>query len=166
VLRFGIQIGNVTIGHRTETLIAGQKSGIEQSQFYQQYLNTNQLIVMNYWATWCQPCVGEMPELNQVKNKYKNQEIAFVSFSIDTDSLKLAKFNNTKKFQFTDVTLENLPYKNAILNFLENRPLDESISMQSVPVTYIIRNKKVLKKFDGTVEGAELIAAIDKALKQ
>jgi len=85
---------------------------------------------------------------------------------LDTDSLKLAQFNNTKKFHFTDVTVENLAYINAIHNFLENRPLDEKISMQSVPITYIIRNKKVLKKFDGSIEAAELTAAIDKALEQ
>ena len=81
ILAVGIKIGNVTIGRRTETLKADQKSGIEQSQFYQQYLNTDKLIVMNYWATWCQPCVGEMPELNQVMDKYKDEDIAFLSFS-------------------------------------------------------------------------------------
>jgi thiol-disulfide isomerase/thioredoxin len=165
VFHFGIQIGNVTIGHKIDTLKTKQSSSLENSLLFQKYLNTDKLIVLNFWATWCEPCVGEIPTLNTVKEKYKDQNIAFLSFSMDTDSLKLVKFNTTKKFQFIDVTFENLHYKTAIQNFLEHKPLDESITMQSVPVTYIIKNKKVLKKFDGTIESTELTTEIDKLLK-
>jgi len=165
VLKGGIQIGNVTIGHKLESLKMNQSSLIEKSSIYQKYLNTDKLIVLNYWATWCKPCVGEIPSLNQVKSKYEGKKIEFLSFSIDSDSLKLARFINANKFKFADVTFENLKYKNAVQNFLENRPLDESIGIQSVPITYIIKNKKVLKKFDGSVNAQELISEIDKAVR-
>ena len=85
--------------------------------------------------------------------------------SIDSDTLKLRKFLQSNTFSFTDIRLDNLEYSKAILNYLEDRPLDKSIMTQSVPKTYLIKNGKVIFKIDGMAEEQELAAAIDKALR-
>lgn len=40
------------------------------------------VLIVNFWATWCPPCVKEMPELNQLHNKY--QDVTVVGLAVDT----------------------------------------------------------------------------------
>lgn len=158
---FGIQIGDIRIG-KQDDLRTKQNLNIEQSHFYENYYAKKELTVLNLWATWCNPCVQEMPILNDIKSNYNLQKINFISISVDTDSIKLADFNSRKFFKFDDITIKNLEYINAILNTLENRKPDKWISSNSVPVTYLIKNKKVLEKIEGTVEKDELVMLIEK----
>jgi thiol-disulfide isomerase/thioredoxin len=51
------------------------------------------VIYVDLWATWCGPCLAEMPHYETLKNKYReNEEVAFVSLSID-DGMELWKKN-------------------------------------------------------------------------
>lgn len=161
LLNFGIQIGDVRIGKQLD-LQTKQNYEIENSSFYKNHFSKNKLTVVNLWATWCEPCIEEMPTLNLIQEKYQNQNFEFISISVDTDSLKVIKFVESGKFKFNDITLQDLKYRNAILNCLENRKLDQWISSKSVPITYLIKNKKVLKKLDGSISGEELEKAINK----
>lgn len=161
LFQFGIQVGNVRIGKQLD-LKTKQDYRFEQSNFYSDFYSKDDLIVLNLWATWCEPCVAEIPDLNSIKKLYNDERVVFLSLSVDTDSLKLEKFNKTEKFKFKDITFLDLKYKNAILNTIENRKVDKWISSYSVPVTYLIKNKKVVAKFDGTVEKDELTNAIEK----
>jgi peroxiredoxin len=57
-------------------------------------------IVINFWFTACVPCVEEMPALNQLKEKYKNSDVVFLSITFEnkksvTDFLKKHTFNFT-----------------------------------------------------------------------
>lgn len=164
--KFGFQIGNVTIGHKEDNLKVEQKTAIGDSDFGKTYLKDEKIICINLWATWCVPCVEEMPMLNKIKEKYQSENIEFLSMSIDTDSIKLKKFINSNKFKFKDITIQNLEYKNAILNYLENKPLEENISSQSIPKTYLIKNNKVVFKIDGEADEKELIKEINKILNK
>ena len=159
--QFGIQIGNVRIGKQID-LKTHQDNNFGKSNFYKEYYSKDKLTVLNLWATWCVPCVGEIPDLNSVKDKYKNESFDFISLSIDNDSIKLVKFLSKGKFNFTDVTMDNLKYRNAILNTLEGEKADNVITSQSVPITYLIKNNKVVAKIDGTVEKQELLDLIEK----
>lgn len=165
ILVFGVKIGNVTLGHQQNNLTTKQIAAIDNSPLFKDYINKNKLVCINLWATWCKPCVGELPTLNEVKEKFKNDNIVFLSMSIDTDSARLADFIATKKFSFEDATFDNLMYKQAIFNYLDNNPLNQEINSQSVPVTYLLKEGKVIKKFEGVVEKKEMEDAINTLLK-
>lgn len=162
---FGVKIdlgeGELRIG-KQDDLTVSQRADVENSHFYREYFENDALVVLNYWATWCKPCIAEMPELNEVKRQYEGENIAFISLSVDTDSIKLANFLASKKFEFTDITLENRAYRTAILNTLRGRAPDKWIGSYSVPITYIIKNRKVLETVNGTVEKEELVAMIER----
>jgi len=159
--QFGIEIGNVRIGKQND-MYKKQNFNFEDSPFYKEYYSKEGLVVLNLWATWCAPCVEEMPILNEVKSYYKNQNIKFISLSIDTDSVKLKNFISKGNFDYLDVTFKNIEFKNAILNTLENKKTDEWISSTTIPKTYLIKNGKVLFKFEGEIAKDELIKIIDK----
>ncbi len=157
--QFSIQIGNVRIGKQIDLKIK-QNKNFEESYFYQSHFSKENLVVINLWATWCKPCIKEMPELNSIKETYKKENVDFLSLSIDTDSIDLIKFNNTEKFRFKDITLLDLKYRNAILNTLEGNKTDKWITSTIIPVTYLIKNKKIVKKFTGEIAKEELEQAI------
>lgn len=49
------------------------------------------VIVLNFWFTGCPPCVSEIPELNQLVQKYMDQEVVFLGLALD-DAVRLKKF--------------------------------------------------------------------------
>jgi cytochrome c biogenesis protein CcmG/thiol:disulfide interchange protein DsbE len=119
------------------------------------------VVVVNFWASWCGPCREEAPVLEQVWQKYKNQDVVVVGVAY-TDTEKNAKaylqqFNNT--------------YPNGLDI---GTKISEMYNIQGVPETFIIdRNGNVARFFkvpfvedaqhnlDG---GKQLMDAIDSVL--
>jgi thiol-disulfide isomerase/thioredoxin len=44
------------------------------------------VVVINFWATWCVPCVEEIPELSRLSSEYRPKNVAFVGIGIDNAS--------------------------------------------------------------------------------
>ena len=47
----------------------------------QQY--RGQVVLLDFWATWCQPCIAEMPNVKQTYAKYKNRQFQIIGISLD-----------------------------------------------------------------------------------
>lgn len=45
-----------------------------------------QLVVLNFWATWCPPCVEEMPDLQRIHDEYRTRGVTVVGLGIDSPS--------------------------------------------------------------------------------
>ena len=157
----GFQCGNVRIGKQID-FFQDTKSDYSNSSFYRNYYNSNKLLVINLWATWCKPCLEEVPLLNSIKEMYIEDSINFLGLSIDNDSVKLVTYLAKDIFKFKDLTLANLNYRNTIINLLDNEPLDKHQLTRVIPKTYLVKNKKVLKIIEGSIDKDELIAEINK----
>lgn len=92
--------------------------------------------VINFWATWCAPCVKEMPLFEKLNDENKNVEVTLVSMDYDLDP------NPEKVYRF--VTRKNL--KSKVLILAEANPndwidkIDKSWS-GALPATLIINTK-------------------------
>jgi cytochrome c biogenesis protein CcmG, thiol:disulfide interchange protein DsbE len=62
-------------------------SGILDLSQYRQ-----QVVVLNFWATWCQPCVEEAPSLEMFAEKMKTQGVVVLGVSVDEDRKELQQF--------------------------------------------------------------------------
>ena len=94
------------------------------------------MIVINYWATWCGPCIKEMPELKRAEEILQNYNYTFLLISDETIS-KISAFKNEKKFDF---------------NFLKSVNSNEINGIYSLPTTYIFdENGKKVETFVGVV---------------
>lgn len=156
---------------KNTTITLNKNVKIENSPFYKKYYNHDNLTVINIWATWCKPCMEEIPDLNKIKEEFKNDEINFVSFSIDkaSDLEKLRKFNTSKKLKWEDITIENWDYKKTIENLLFNNSSNSSIisiNSMDVPKTLIIKNKIVIKGYNGLIDYNEISEFLRNELKK
>ena len=79
---------------------------------------------MNMWATWCPPCIAEMPDIHELYKDVASEDIVFVMLSLDDDPQKAKDFIAQKKYTFP-------------VYFL-NSPLPKVYSSNSIPTTYVI----------------------------
>jgi cytochrome c biogenesis protein CcmG, thiol:disulfide interchange protein DsbE len=92
------------------------------------------LLVLNFWASWCQPCLEEWPSLNEFARRYKDKGVTVLAVSVD---------RNEKRYR--DFLARNKP------EFLTARDPDTNISASygtfAYPETYIINQQgKVVYK--------------------
>lgn len=67
-------------------------------------------VFMNIWATWCGPCVAEMPDIYSLYQSIKDENVVFVMLSVDENKDAVSKFLKKKQFKFPVYFLEsNLP---------------------------------------------------------
>ena len=50
------------------------------------------IVVLNFWATWCAPCVEEMPSLVQMQQRLKGKGVEVLAVSVDVDESAYRKF--------------------------------------------------------------------------
>ena len=62
-----LKIGDSIPGLSVKNLINSSKKNIKVSELYK-----NGLLIINFWATWCKPCIAELPLLDTLKNKFNN----------------------------------------------------------------------------------------------
>ena len=60
-------------------------------------------VLINFWATWCAPCVAEMPAMENLYNQLKQDNFEIVAISVDSNSARsnLEKFVKDKNISFT-----------------------------------------------------------------
>ncbi len=80
-------------------------------------------IFMNFWATWCPPCIAEMPDIHDLYKKV-DSDVVFVMVSVDEQHEKAMHFVEKKGFDFP-------------IYFL-NSGLPNTYETNSIPTTYVI----------------------------
>lgn len=98
--------------------------------------------VINFWATWCAPCVKEMPLFEKLGQERTDVQVTFVSMDLDLDPdpSKVYKFVSRKKLQSKVVMLDE-KNPNSYIELI-----DKSWS-GALPATIIVNSKTGQRKF-------------------
>ncbi|MBS1849755.1 MAG: TlpA family protein disulfide reductase [Acidobacteria bacterium] len=98
-----------------------------------------QVVVLNFWATWCPPCVEEVPSLVRMQEQLKDKGVIVLGVSLDEDENAYRKF--LKDYNVNFLTVRDVNQKsNALYGTFK------------FPETYIIdRNGAMRRKFIGEV---------------
>ena len=88
-----------------QSLDEGNKSpAFSARSIYNQLVNSDSLLGKNvlliFWATWCEPCIKELPYLKQINEEYKGNNLVMISVSLDRDSIKMANMVSEKKLNW------------------------------------------------------------------
>jgi len=113
------------------------------------------VLVVNFWASWCPPCVEEMPTLDKLQAEFKSQNVLFVGIGIDSPS-------NIR--QFLDMTPVSYP---IVIGGLEGSNLSKQMgnAQGALPYTIIINSQgKSTSSKLGKISEEELRKSIKSAL--
>ncbi len=113
------------------------------------------VLVVNFWASWCPPCVEEMPTLDQLQAEFLPQNVLFVGIGIDSPS-------NIR--QFLEMTPVSYP---VVIGGLEGSALSKQLgnAQGALPYTIIIDAKgKATSSKLGKISEEELRKAIKSAI--
>ncbi len=58
------------------------------------------VVLVNFWATWCPPCLEEMPAMERLWRRHKDAGFVLVAISLDADPKKVPPFVSARKFSF------------------------------------------------------------------
>lgn len=98
------------------------------------------VVFLNIWATWCPPCIAEMPNIQKLYDKVGSDKIAFVMLSVDEGGMeKVKKFIDKKKYTFPVY----MPASQFPQEFYSN----------AIPTTFIISPEgKIVAKQEGMTD--------------
>ncbi|WP_231968381.1 TlpA family protein disulfide reductase [Polynucleobacter necessarius] len=113
------------------------------------------VLVVNFWASWCPPCVEEMPALDKIAQEYASKNVLIIGIGIDSPS---------SVREFLQKTPVSYP---IIIGGLEGSNIAKQMgnSQGALPYTVIInpKGKSVFTKL-GKISEEELKKAIDSAI--
>jgi len=105
--------------------------------------NSDTTYIVNFWATWCVPCIKELPDFDSIDTDYKNQNIKILLVSIDFKEdlkTKLLPFIITKKIKSEVLLLDEVNGNYFIPKVSEQWT-------GAIPATLIINNQKNIHRF-------------------
>jgi thiol-disulfide isomerase/thioredoxin len=93
------------------------------------------LIYIDFWSTWCAPCVAEMPASKKLQTRYESEDIIFLYISIDEDEKKWKEFVVKNKLKGTQLRTNGW-----------NSPVAKVYGISAVPEYILIDQKgKIIK---------------------
>jgi thiol-disulfide isomerase/thioredoxin len=73
----------------------------EKGKFQLKDHRDKDVVMIDFWATWCGPCVRELPVLTEVADKYKDKGVVFYAVNLRETPDEIKKFQEKKKLKFT-----------------------------------------------------------------
>jgi len=129
----------------TFTLLSGQKISTGQLK--------GKVYLVNFWATDCDTCIQEMPQMVQTYNQFKDQGLEFVAVAMNYDApMYVVNYSQTRR----------LPFKVALD---DGSAAKQFGNVQLTPTTFVIdRDGHILKRYVGEPQFSELAGILKDAL--
>jgi thiol-disulfide isomerase/thioredoxin len=104
------------------------------------------LVLLDYWATWCKPCLALKPKLDKIRAAYKEQGFEVLSVSIDEKRETLTKFLTKSKWE------------NPVA--LDKQASWGKLRIVSIPALFLVKDGQIVAVFRGAADAKEIEAAV------
>lgn len=96
------------------------------------------VVLVNFWGTWCPPCIAEMPDLLSAYNKYHSKGFEVIGISMDEDKDKLERYLKVK----------DIPWPQNYEGKRWDNTLAQKYGVDSTPTSYLLdRDGKIIARF-------------------
>lgn len=141
---------------------------LEKGNFRLKEHRNSHVVMLDFWATWCPPCVRELPILAEVAKEYKDKGVVFCAVNVQEEPKEIRDFLEEKQLDLP-VALDSAGKVGKAYN-ANAIPLlvlvDKKGIVQSVHVGFAPDIKKILKKeLDTLLEGKDLAKGAHKEPK-
>jgi len=110
------------------------------------------VLIVNFFATWCPPCLKELPEFVEMQGKYGKKGVQFIGVAVDGTPAEIATFGKKKGLNFPLVMTNN-----------DLRPVFGDI--QGIPTTFVVdRELRIVDKWVGYLRADAVEARLRKWL--
>jgi peroxiredoxin len=92
-----------------------------------------QVVLVNFWATWCEPCKAEMPELDELAHEYRDAGFRVLAVNVLEDAATIRRFGEEM-----DLDLPLLVDRNGDVN--------KAYNVQAMPTSYLIDAEGVIRE--------------------
>jgi thiol-disulfide isomerase/thioredoxin len=92
------------------------------------------IVILNFWASWCKPCLAEFPSVNEMKKRFKDDQVLFVGINTDAEEQMKSIKKTIKKFEL----------KFPIVADTDSKVVDD-YKIDAIPVSIIFANGKVIE---------------------
>ena len=109
-------------------------------------------MLIDFWATWCAPCIAKLPKIERIHEKYHEQgQLVALGMSLDQDKDKARQF----------VKERQLRWRQGFLGDWSDTPIPKQLGISSVPAYLLIDpNGKLMDKSYSAEEISEKIDAL------
>lgn len=124
-----------------EASILDKKSAFSNKARLSTYVQANKVVLLDFWASWCTPCLNELPNLKSAYKRFKSKGFEIVSVSVDdetADWIKAVKDNGMDWVQLWNGDADDIQNSPAIM-----------YSVSAIPSTFLI-------DAEGTIIGRNL----------
>jgi thiol:disulfide interchange protein DsbD len=113
---------------------------------------SGKVVVVNFWATWCVPCIQEIPGFNKLHKDFAGEGVAVLGIAMDEEgAARVQPF------------LKKHPMEYPV--GLGGEALNKQYDLDQLPVTLVFdRAGKQVKRFEGFTSEADLVSAVRQAL--
>lgn len=120
----------------------------------------NRVIMLDFWATWCRPCVKNLPKLKQLNDKFSSEDFAIVGISLDGGAISKTRIQEMKDF----VAKRDLIWPTSFENLGMDSSIGKSYNIVDIPFYIIVdkqgvirlvergSNEVILKRIQDTIE--------------
>ncbi len=112
------------------------------------------VILLDFWAVWCAPCIAEMPNVKQVYDKYKDQNFQIIGISLDQSRDKLVGYLEKEGITWPQV-FDGNGWQNRVA---------QMYGISAIPHMYLIDGEGVIRKSD--VRGHALEPAVAELVRE
>lgn len=116
----------------------------------------NKVVIINFWASWCIPCLTEMPSLNRLYDLKKDEGLMIIGVNSDYEDQKKLIKKIKKQYNITYPLEED-----------KNGKLVDAFAVLGLPTTFIVRNGLVIETIKGefNFDSSEFLKKLSNHLK-